>query len=479
MGLLLAGPLFGVTNHPSTDWFQRAGYGVFVHYLWDLQNASNTLHSLGRQTSWDECVREFDVERFAEAMGEAGAGYVIFTMNQRTRFLIAPNAAFDRISGYPPGEACARRDLVLDLHAALARRGIPLMLYSTGDGPREDPKAGAAFHWGAPVTTNFVCRWAEVLREYSERYGDKVKGWWVDGCYKVHGNLAYDEEKLGLLARALKSGNPQAIIAFNNGVDPVVLPYSIHEDYTCGEQNVFHDRPVARWLKGEQWHILSFLGHPSLGNHLSAGWGEPGIRYRREDLAEYVAEVNQAGGVVSIDVMLYRDGGLDRSQLELLKGLRREIARHRDQPPIPPGNLAFRKPARLLSLDGSHELETNGGGGRPALAKYGVDGNPGTVAMAGGEWPWTYEVDLLEVRRVSRVRVSFGRNTFATHLRLQLSRDQKDWQTVADKEGLTGQPFEQHFAPVAARYVRVGAVKPNGPNQPGAQMGVAELQVYE
>ncbi len=64
----------------NTDWFQRAGYGVFVHYLEDLQNDPQQVHSLGRETSWDECVREFDARRFADAMGEAGAGYVIFTV---------------------------------------------------------------------------------------------------------------------------------------------------------------------------------------------------------------------------------------------------------------------------------------------------------------------------------------------------------------------------------------------------------------
>jgi hypothetical protein len=73
------------TDNSSTDWFQRAGYGVFVHYLQDLQNDPPQIHSLGRKTSWDECVREFDARRFAEAMAEVGAGYVIFTMHQRTR----------------------------------------------------------------------------------------------------------------------------------------------------------------------------------------------------------------------------------------------------------------------------------------------------------------------------------------------------------------------------------------------------------
>jgi len=480
LALVVSGTALAAPQNPHTDWFLKAGYGIFVHYLWDLQNASNRLHSLGRHTPWDECVREFDTERFADAAHETGAGYVIFTMNQRTRFLIAPNATFDRLSGYAPGQACARRDLVLDLHASLARRGIPLMLYTTGDGPCQDLKAAAAFGWSQPVSRRFVEAWAGVIREYAERYGDKVAGWWVDGCYQRHGNYGYDDEKLGLLADALKAGNPRRIIALNNGVDPRVMPYTRHNDFNCGEQEVFNDRPATRWINGEQWHILSFLGFPFLGHPLATGWGQPGVRYNPQDLGEYIAEVNGAGGVVSIDVMLYRDGALDRSQQLALKALRAEIQRHASRDPVPPGNLAFGKPARLLSLDGLRPLETNGGGGRPHFPKYGVDGRHETLAMAGGEWPWTYEVDLLQPRRLRRVRVVFARDNFATHLRLQASADGRTWRTFAERDGLDGQPFEAHLEePVPARLLRVCAVKPDGPNQRGTQMAIAELEAYE
>lgn len=44
--------------NPRTDWFCEAGYGVFVHYLSGLQNDVEQLHSLGRETSWDECVAD-------------------------------------------------------------------------------------------------------------------------------------------------------------------------------------------------------------------------------------------------------------------------------------------------------------------------------------------------------------------------------------------------------------------------------------
>ena len=345
------------------------------------------------------------------------------------------------------------------------------MLYWTGDGPREDSRAAAALGWRNPVPVDYVRKWAAVVQEYGERYGDKVAGWWVDGGYRF---IGYNEEKLGILAAALKAGNPKRIIAFNPGVEDKVRPYSRHEDFTCGEQNTFLDQPATRWIEGEQWHILSFLGTGS--SRIGAAWGMPGVKYSKQELVDYVFAVTQAGGVVSIDAMLYRDGGLDRSQLEVLKALRPGLAASRSHAPAPPGNLAFRKPARLLSLDGSHELEINGG---VHFARLGVDGQVHTTALAGGEWAWTYEVDLLQPRTVRRIKVTFAKDGYPTQLRLALSVDRRTWKTVASADQLEGQPYSTEFAPVTGQYVRVSALKPDGPNQQGSQMAIAELEVYE
>jgi hypothetical protein len=462
LALALAAVTGGAPMDSRTDWFQHAGYGVFVHYLDGLQNNRDQIHSLGKQTSWDECVREFDTERFAQTMAEAGAGYVIFTIMQISRHLIAPNATYDRITGYQPGEACATRDLIADLYRSLSARHIPLMLYYTGDGPRGDAKAGPAFGWREPVTVDFVTKWASVAQEYGERYGDKVAGYWVDGCYPW---IGYDEAKLAILAKGLRAGNPNRIIAFNRGVDPKVLSYSAHEDFTCGEQNRFFDMPVERFLNGEQWHLLSYLGD---------GWAHPGSQYTKADLAEYVFDVHQRGGVVSIDALLYRDGSLDRSQVEMLKAVRAELTSGATRPPIPPGNLAYRKQARLLSLDGSHELTVNSG---TCFPKLGVDGRPDTFALAGGEWPWTFEVDLVDTVPLRRIKVTFGPG-YATQFEFRVSADRQTWRTVASRDHHDGKPFEATFEAVNARYVRVCGLKPDGPNQPGSQMSIAELEVY-
>lgn len=467
MALAVVFSLTAVAQEPpraNTDWFQKAGYGVFVHYLAGLQNNAAQIHSLGRETSWDECVREFDTERFADTMAECGAGYVIFTVMQISRFMIAPNATFDRIAGYQPGEACATRDLVEDLYQSLHKRNIALMLYFTGDGPRSDEKAGPAFNCQSPVPRDFVEKWASVAAEYGERYGEKVAGYWVDGCYPF---IGYDDEKLGILAKGLKAGNPNRIIALNRGVDPCVMSYTRHEDYTCGEQNKFHEVPAQRFLDGEQWHILSFLS-PNW-------WGAPGAGYSKEEIADYVCSVNERGGVVSIDVLLYRDGALDRSQVELLKAVKAAARDPRPRPPIPAGNQACRKPARLLSLDGARTLPVNGD---TRFARLGVDGKPGTFAQAAGEWAWTFEVDLIDTVALRRVKVTFDQG-HPTAYEIRLSADGREWATVAEGKDHDGAPVDAAFEPRPARYVRVCAIKPDGPDQPGSQMAVAELEAYE
>jgi hypothetical protein len=460
-------------QNPNTDWFRDAHWGLFTHYLWDLQNTGHSTNNLGRTTSWDECVKEFDTEKYAEQIKQTGAPYVFFTMMQRTRYLIAPNATYDRLTGYKPGEACSKRDLVEDLYRSLHKRGIKLMLYWTGDGPREDDQAAKGMGgWNGQVTDKYVQNWASVAAEYSRRYGDKVKGWWVDGSYSF---IGYNDHRWGIMAAALKSGNPHAIVALNNPSMSQANSSTDQEDFTTGEMNAFTDIPDQRWRDGKQFHVLSFLG---------PYWGSPGVRYSVDDLSEYVGAVNDVGGVVTIDVALFRDGSIDPQQLATIKAMSVALQKrgvHREpwktRPPVPAGNLACWKPAQLLSLDGQRALPANGGGGRLHSARYGVDGRASTDAQASFEWPWSYEVNLMEPAAIGRVVLTFGKS-FATHFQVQLSSNRKTWTTVAEVNNHDGSKWDKSFDPVSAQYVRIRALKPDGPNQPGGQMSVAELEVY-
>ncbi len=455
----------------KTDWFKDHRYGVFVHYLNSCQNSAESLNSLGRETSWDECVREFDVEKFAERMQETGAGYVFFTIMQQSRFMIAPNATFDRLTGYKPGEACATRDLIEDLYQALHKRNIDLMLYYTGDATSADPQAAAGLKVQFPVTEEFVRNWAAVAAEYGERYKDKVRGYWVDGCYT---GIGYNDHLLKILGDGLRAGNPDRIVAFNPGVDPGVHSHSRWEDYTCGEMNTFADLPKSRFVDGKQWHLLSFLGK---------WWGAPGVALSRQELADYVFTVNELGGVVSIDVMLYRDGELDRSQLEVLRTLRKKLAEKdaeknawKEGKAVPPTNLAWKKYAKLKSNDGTRILVPSVG--EAFGSTKGVDGDLNTCAIAGGDWAWTYDVHFFGIERIQRVVVHFGRG-YATEFEVFRVDGEGVEHSLGRFEQQEGKSVDLRFEPAEAAAIRVRSYKPDGPNQPGVQMSIAELEVYE
>ena len=144
--------------------------------------------------------------------------------------------------------------------------------------------------------------------------------------------------------------------------------------------------------------------------------------------------------------------------------------------PIPDGNLATGKPVWLRSADDSHDLVPSAGN----YAIYGVDGDPKTLAVGGGEWAWSYKVDLKKSVTIRRLVVQFGEKLWATHYKVLTSQDGKTWMTVAEVENNADGGEKVHsFAPTPARFVRVQAIKPDGANQPGAQMGIAELQVFE
>jgi hypothetical protein len=323
--------------HPEphiTDCLHNKKWGVFLHYLHDRQNNPNhPACTLKTATTWDACVNELDVNLIARQLKETRAGYAILTVMQRTKHFCAPNETFNQLTGYKSGEAASRRDLILDLHNALNACGIDVYLYFSGDGPSSDPVASKVFGFedsrvlpitleNNGITNEFVRKWASVLREYAVRYGDKIKGWWFDGCYTsdIFGDKGYDDAKLKIYKDAIRSGNLNAVVAFNNGVKNRVSFYSAHDDFLAGEMSDFVDLPDARFINGKQWHILAPLGLPPPDNPWGA-WCKPGAKRSDEYMRDYVECVHQKGGVVTIDVCLRRNGEIPREQLDVLRAI--------------------------------------------------------------------------------------------------------------------------------------------------------------
>lgn len=278
---LLGGIGHASPNNPDTDWFKDARYGVFMHFL---PGDANGL----------ALVNDFDVEALAGQLEATGAKYFVITLGQNSGYMNSPNAAYDKRTGYAPGERCATRDLPLDLHRALRPKGIRLMLYLPCQVPNQDLRAQKAFGLpqGAkdqPLDLAFAEKWSEVIQEWSDRYGDKISGWWFDGGYE---HIGFNDAIADRYAAAVKHGNSKAIVTFNPGVK--VVRWTKAEDYTAGELNEpLQAIPAGRWLDGSQWHVLTYLGD---------NWGRQNTRFTDEQWIEWARAVTAQQGVLTLDM---------------------------------------------------------------------------------------------------------------------------------------------------------------------------------
>ena len=216
MTLLSIGPV-GV-RAGRASWMKEARFGVMTHYLADWRARTDGLTMSVDQ--WNELVDHFDVDGLAEQIKSAGAGYHILTIGQNSGYYAAPNATYDKLTGIRPGK-CSRRDLISDMAAALGKRGIRLIVYLPAGAPGGDREAREALQWenGAHPNREFQGKWEQIIREWSQRWGDKIAGWWFDGCYWP--NTMYRSAQapnFESFAAAARAGNRASAIAFNPGV---------------------------------------------------------------------------------------------------------------------------------------------------------------------------------------------------------------------------------------------------------------------
>ena len=190
-----------VAERADTGWFQRARYGIMVHWT------SESMPRHGDRRPYADAVDAFDAEGFAERMAQTGAGFVVFTTSHAEQVFPAPLAALDAVL---PGRT-TRRDLVADLAAALERRGLKLMLYHHLGTTRDPEWLRASGFWESD-TTRFFQNWRAIIGEAGARYGERLAGWWFDdGSVTFYAHGAPWEE----LARAARAGNPNRLIGFN------------------------------------------------------------------------------------------------------------------------------------------------------------------------------------------------------------------------------------------------------------------------
>lgn len=330
---------------------QERKWGVMCHYLSKIQNNPQTINNEGvGETSWEQMVNEFDVESFAKQLHELGAKYILFTIMQGDRYMIAPNETYDKLMGLKAGEACSRRDLPLELYEALKKYDIDLYLYYTSDGPYLDEELGPKMGWHIrekeKLNDRFLRNWASVLKEYAERYKGKAKAWWVDGAYEYFG---FNDENLSYYAEALQSADENYLITFNDGyavnmlwvkdnewkadrydrnatgeqaTDVSLRKYSKHEDFTAGEALDFTIYPTSETQDGSLWHILSPL---SGGDGINCEWGGAFVKYTKEYMCNYFRRVWEKKGIITVDMGVTRSGKFFDEQVSFMKEVMQEL----------------------------------------------------------------------------------------------------------------------------------------------------------
>lgn len=303
---------------PRATWLRDAGWGVCMHFLapMDLPPAE-----------WNERVDAFDVRGLAAQLADCGAGYFLLTVGQGSGHYCAPNPVYDELVGTPG--LCSDRDLMQAMATALAPHGIRFCAYAPADGSWGHAQARARLGWEDNWTagwlsrckglrlSEFQQRWERVLRYWSEQWGRAVQAWWIDGCHFYEQMYhAADEPNFHSFARALRAGNPTALVSFSEGTMPPLSNISDENDFTAGE--VSGELPVCSGPthRGVQTHMLSYLGE---------FWMKGQPRFSDGFVQEYTQEWISRGGAITWDVPHGETGLIPEAfmrQLRLLKRTR-------------------------------------------------------------------------------------------------------------------------------------------------------------
>jgi hypothetical protein len=152
----------------------------------------------------------------------------------------------------------------------------------------------------------------EILKEWSDRYKDKVAGWWFDGFDRPSSSGWADSgvaPTLSDLAAAAHSGNPQSVIALNMGGGSNPLGRrSLIQDYTAGDVYFSAGNPKKSGENG----LVSFTpvkipaeggilwnAKPFIGN-IYYGLGT-GLSYNDQTVIDWLKTINSQGGVATLD----------------------------------------------------------------------------------------------------------------------------------------------------------------------------------
>lgn len=113
------------------------------------------------------------------------------------------------------------------------------------------------------------------------------------------------------------------------------------------------------------------------------------------------------------------------------------------------------------------------------FAENAVDGDLTTMALAGGQYPWTLLVDLAKVEKgIKQAKITFAQTGYSTEFQVMASPDNKTWTTLLEKKNNSDQVIDVKFNPMDARFFKVRSFKPEKKGDAGGGMGILEFELY-
>jgi hypothetical protein len=291
-----------VASRASTDWLTKTGYGLMFHWT------SQSVNPDGSNKPYEQAVNDFDVKKFANMVEETGAGYVIFTIGHAEQYCPAPIKSWEKLH---PGKT-TQRDLIEEMANALNTKGIRLICYMNSYGTAK---------FGKVDNVEFYKTFTDILKEFGDRYKEKIAGYWFDCWYQIF--EGFPDIPFEDFFKATKTGNKDRIICLNSWIYPSVTPWQefwageVASPVALPENGFMKDGPVPNL----QYQALLIMEPYWVQEKAQM----PNPRFTSAELSKYIRDCKDNKGTVTINLGIYQNGTVGEKALQVMREVREKI----------------------------------------------------------------------------------------------------------------------------------------------------------
>jgi hypothetical protein len=277
---------------------------------------------------WPTELAAWDTTLFSDQFSQLTSSdhvYVNVTHSSDPSFFSTPNpelaAALPAVAGSFP----TTRDILGETLDAIDAAGKKAIVYFACEG-FADANGKAAWmdyiaQFGMTYTTEGTREF--IVRYYSKKYGDKIDGWWFDGSNEI--TIRSGPNEAQLWKDAVRSGNPNAICAFNKGSYPNFkstdvcdyfgghpIPRTTAPFWGLENYHMVYDIEAGPWLDTIGAPVVNpedgALGHIFMG--MQPNWTAGDLAFPEGQAIDWTKRVVEAGGMYSWAIPRLRTGNM-------------------------------------------------------------------------------------------------------------------------------------------------------------------------